>query len=206
MLRTHHERFDASGYPAGVPIRQIPLLGRIAGIVDSFDAMTSVRPFRPALSRSAALQVLYRERGHLYQPELVEQFVQCLGVYPVGTLVELSTGEVGIVMAQNPTRRLRPKLMLLTNPDKRLRENFLSLDLLTMRYGKWKTATMHIVRSLDPALTGWSPPSSTSSRRPLSACGGLWHCPRFASRHHRESRHAEPQRIAGGLFPPTARR
>ena len=157
MLRTHHERYDASGYPAGVPIRQIPLLGRIAGIVDSFDAMTSARPFRPALSRSAALQVLYRERGHLYQPELVEQFVQCLGVYPVGTLVELNTGEVGIVMAQNPTRRLRPKLMLLTRPDKRLRENFQSLDLLTMRYGEVEESDVHIVRSLDPGAYGLEP-------------------------------------------------
>lgn len=157
MLRTHHERFDASGYPTGVPIRHIPLLGRIAGIVDSFDAMTSVRPFRPALSRAAALQVLYRERGHLYQPELVEQFLQCLGVYPVGTLVELSTGEVGIVMAQNPTRRLRPKLMLLTSADKRLRDNFLSLDLLTMRYGEVEDSDVHIVRSLDPGAYGLEP-------------------------------------------------
>ena len=157
MLRTHHERFDASGYPTGVPIRHIPLLGRIAGIVDSFDAMTSVRPFRPALSRAAALQVLYRERGHLYQPELVAQFLQCLGVYPVGTLVELSTGEVGIVMAQNPTRRLRPKLMLLTNADKRLRDNFLSLDLLTMRYGEVEDSDVHIVRSLDPGAYGLEP-------------------------------------------------
>lgn len=157
MLRTHHERFDASGYPDGVPIRHIPLLGRIAGIVDSFDAMTSMRPFRPALSRAAALQVLYRERGHLYQPELVEQFVQCLGVYPVGTLVELSTGEVGIVMGQNPTRRLRPKLMLLTNPDKRLRDNFQSLDLLTMRYGEVEDSDVHIVRSLDPGAYGLEP-------------------------------------------------
>ena len=157
MLRTHHERFDASGYPAGVPIRHIPLLGRIAGIVDSFDAMTSVRPLRPALSRAAALQVLYRERGHLYQPELVEQFLQCLGVYPVGTLVELSTGEVGIVMAQNPTRRLRPKLMLLTSPDKRLRDNFQSLDLLTMRYGEVEDSDVHIVRSLDPGAYGLEP-------------------------------------------------
>ena len=101
--------------------------------------------------------MLYRERGHLYQPELVEQFVQCLGVYPVGTLVELSTGEVGIVMAQNPTRRLRPKLMLLTNPDKRLRENFLSLDLLTMRYGEVEDSDVHIVRSLDPGAYGLEP-------------------------------------------------
>jgi HD-GYP domain-containing protein (c-di-GMP phosphodiesterase class II) len=157
MLRTHHERFDASGYPTGVPIRQIPLLGRIAGIVDSFDAMTSARPYRPALSRSSALQLLYRERGHLYQPELIEQFVQCLGVYPVGTLVELSTGEVGIVMAQNPTRRLRPRLMLLTEPDKQLRKNFQSLDLLTMRYSEVPDEDVHIVRSLDPGAYGLEP-------------------------------------------------
>ena len=157
MLRTHHERFDASGYPTGVPIRQIPLLGRIAGIVDSFDAMTSQRPYRPALSRSTALQVLYRERGHLYQPELIEQFVQCLGVYPVGTLVELSTGEIGIVMAQNPTRRLRPKLMLLTDAEKNLRQNFQSLDLLTMRYSAVPDGDVHIVRSLDPGAYGLEP-------------------------------------------------
>ena len=157
MLRTHHERYDASGYPAGVPIKQIPLLGRIAGIVDSFDALTSARPHRPALARAAALQLLYRERGQLYQPELVEQFVQCLGVYPVGTLVELNTGEVGIVMGQNPARRLRPKLMLLTSPDKRLREHFLSLDLLTMRYGEVSDTDVHIVRSLDPGAYGLEP-------------------------------------------------
>ena len=71
--------------------------------------------------------------------------------------MELSTGEVGIVMAQNPTRRLRPKLMLLTNADKRLRDNFLSLDLLTMRYGEVEDSDVHIVRSLDPGAYGLEP-------------------------------------------------
>jgi hypothetical protein len=78
-------------------------------------------------------------------------------VYPVGTLVELSTGEVGIVMAQNPTRRLRPRLMLLTEADKQLRKNFQSLDLLTMRYSEVPDEDVHIVRSLDPGAYGLEP-------------------------------------------------
>ncbi|HVI26097.1 MAG TPA: HD-GYP domain-containing protein [Xanthomonadaceae bacterium] len=130
MLRTHHERWDGSGYPLGLQGTAIPLFGRMAGLVDSFDAMTSVRPYAKTLARHEALQEIYRARDSLYQGELVEQFIGCLGVYPTGSLVELSTGEVAVVMAQNTARRLRPLVMLLTGPDKRLRGGFLPLDLM----------------------------------------------------------------------------
>lgn len=130
MIVFHHEREDGSGYQQGLTGDRIPLLARIAGVVDSFDAMTSHRLHKPALAKHTALQELYRERGKLYSAELVEQFMQCLGVYPTGSLVELSTGEVAAVMGQNTARRLRPKLMVLTDPDKTLLQNFRPLDLM----------------------------------------------------------------------------
>lgn len=130
MVRGHHEREDGSGYPDGCPGARIPLLARIAGVIDSYDAMTNDRPHRKALSRHAALQVLYRERDRLYASEIVEQFMQCLCVYPTGSLVELNTGEVAVVMAQNAARRLRPRVMVLTAPDKSLLPHFRALDLM----------------------------------------------------------------------------
>ncbi|MEO6365042.1 MAG: HD-GYP domain-containing protein [Luteimonas sp.] len=130
MVGSHHERCDGSGYPDGLKGTFIPMFARMAAIIDSFDAMTSDRPHAPAMPRHDALQSIYRERGALYQAELVEQFISCLGVYPTGSLVELRTGEVAVVMAQNPARRLRPRVMLLTDADKHLRTRFESLDLM----------------------------------------------------------------------------
>jgi HD-GYP domain-containing protein (c-di-GMP phosphodiesterase class II) len=156
MILTHHEREDGSGYPARLTGDEIPLFGRIAGIVDSYDAMTSARPYREPLSRYEALQVLYKQRGTLYQADLVEQFVQCLGAYPVGTLVELSTGEVAIVLAQNPVRRLFPRVMLLTDADKQLRATFEPLDLRDT-WGAYDTRQVSIRRGLKPGTYGLDP-------------------------------------------------
>lgn len=131
MIATHHERFDGSGYPSGLLRTRIPLFGRMGAVIDSFDAMTSHRAYQKAMSRHEALQHLYRGHDQLYQRDIVEQLLQCLGIYPTGTLVELSTGEVGIVMAQNQSRRLRPRLMLLLTRLKERFERFPELDLMT---------------------------------------------------------------------------
>jgi len=131
MVASHHERFDGSGYPDALQGHSIPLYARIAAIIDSFDAMTSERAHAPnAMAHHEALQELYRLRDTHYHGELVEQFIGCLGVYPTGSLVELSSGEVAVVMAQNPSRRLRPQVMLLTREDKALRRPFEPLDLM----------------------------------------------------------------------------
>jgi hypothetical protein len=110
---------------------KIPLFGRMAAVIDSFDAMTSHRAYQKAMSRHEALQHLYRGHDQLYQRDIVEQLLQCLGIYPTGTLVELSTGEVGIVMSQNQSRRLRPRLMLLLTRLKERFERYPELDLMT---------------------------------------------------------------------------
>lgn len=157
MLQFHHERHDGSGYPMALEGAAIPLAARIAAIVDTYDAMVTQRPHRPAVARHDALQMMYRERNCLFQDELIEQFMQCLGVYPVGSLVELNSGEVAIVMAQNPTRRLRPALMLLTSPDKGLRSHFEPLDLLLADKGGLPQAGLHIVRGLHSGAYGLEP-------------------------------------------------
>ena len=109
----HHERQDGTGYPRGLKGDQIGLYGSIAAIADTFDSLTAQRPKGgEPLSPSAALSYLYKERGAGYHPDLVEQFIQCVGVFPVGSVVELNSGEIGLVITQNLVRRLKPRVMI----------------------------------------------------------------------------------------------
>ncbi|MEK7231071.1 MAG: HD domain-containing phosphohydrolase [Pseudomonadota bacterium] len=109
----HHERLDGSGYPQGLRDKQISVDGAIAGLVDSYSAFTSVRPYAEQMSPSVALNTLHRLRETLFDEMLVEKFIECIGIYPVGSTVELNTGEVGIVIAQNLARRLKPRVMVI---------------------------------------------------------------------------------------------
>ena len=96
----------------------IPPFARIAAIVDTYDALTTKRHYAGAISPSDAIKLLYEARDEDFQAELVEAFIQAIGIYPAGTLVELSSGEVGVVVAEYRTRRLRPKVMLLLDANK----------------------------------------------------------------------------------------
>jgi HD-GYP domain-containing protein (c-di-GMP phosphodiesterase class II) len=151
MIGAHHERHDGSGYPHGLGALEIPLSGRILGIVDTFDSLCSDRPHRAALSKHHALQAMYRERERLFQGELLEQFSQALGVYPTGSLVELSTGEVAVVMAQNIARRLFPRVTVLTRPDKTIDAAFRQIDLWADAGG---SARLSIARALPAGAYG----------------------------------------------------
>lgn len=130
MVATHHERFDGSGYPEGLQDKQIPIYGKIAGLADSFDAMTCIRPFQKrAHSPHEAISDLYNLRGKLFSADLVEQFIQTVGVYPTGSLVELNSGEVGIVFSVNGLKRLRPTVMLILDKNKKPLDNFYPVNL-----------------------------------------------------------------------------
>lgn len=118
MVAHHHERYDGSGYPNGLMRDEIPPFARIAGIVDTYDALTSRRYYARAVAPSDAIKLLYQSRDLDFQAELVESFIQAIGIYPAGTLVELSSGEVGVVVAEYRTRRLRPKVMVLLDANK----------------------------------------------------------------------------------------
>jgi HD-GYP domain-containing protein (c-di-GMP phosphodiesterase class II) len=118
MVAHHHERYDGSGYPNGLEQDAIPTFARIAAIVDTYDAITTRRSYAPAISPSDAIKLLYKSRDEDFQAELVEAFIQAIGIYPAGTLVELSSGEVGVVVAEYRARRLRPKVMVLLDANK----------------------------------------------------------------------------------------
>ncbi|MGD8673960.1 MAG: HD-GYP domain-containing protein [Thiogranum sp.] len=149
----HHERHDGSGYPRRARGNDIPVKGRIAALVDCYDAITSERPYGTAMSAHDAVRLIYEWRGKDFQADMVEQFIQCIGLYPTGTLVELSTGEVGLVMAQNRLRRLSPKIMLVLDKNKVAYEFNPTLDLIEAPVDD-QGSKIEIVRSLAPGTYG----------------------------------------------------
>ena len=157
MVAHHHERHDGSGYPEGLAGNRIPLAGRIGGVIDTYDALASKRPHSPGVARHEALQALYRASGRLYQVEVVEQFLQCLGVYPTGSLVELSTGQVGIVIAQNQSRRLRPRVMLLLDEAKQPYTPYRDLDLRADGAADDDPDAVQVVAALEPGAYDLDP-------------------------------------------------
>ena len=118
LAALHHERVDGSGYPRGLKAGQIGLIGGIAGLIDCFDALTGQRPYGQAVAPSNALNMLYAGRNTQFDGPLVEQFIQCIGIYPVGAIVELHTAEIGVVIAPNPVMRLFPKVMVVLDSDR----------------------------------------------------------------------------------------
>ncbi len=129
-IAQHHERYDGSGYPKGLKAHQISLFGSMAGIADCFDAMVSERPYAPALSPFQALMFLYNQRDQAFNAAVVERFIQTIGIYPIGSIVELNSGEVAIVVEQRKERRLKPKLLVILDADKKFYQDKFVLDLL----------------------------------------------------------------------------
>ena len=158
MVATHHERLDGSGYPAGLKGEAIPLTGSIAAIVDSYDAMTAARPYATVKSAYDAVRELKRLGGSAFPAQLVELFIQAVGVFPTGTLVELNTGEVGVVIRQNRFRRLRPEVLLILDEQKKLRDEFHVIDLLTCDENtNSKEPALWISRGLERGAFGIDP-------------------------------------------------
>jgi len=115
MVSCHHERFDGSGYPHHQHGTEIPLFARMAGIVDTYDAMTQDRRYAPAVSSHTALRYLSEQRNSHFDDSLLQEFIHAMGVYPTGTWVELLDGSRGIVCAQDSGWPLSPLVALLTN-------------------------------------------------------------------------------------------
>ena len=119
-----------SGYPRGLHDAEISPIGKMAGIVDAFSALTSIRPYAQPVSPYAAMQQLQGWADTYFNAGLVELFIQAIGIFPVGTLVELSTGELAVVLEQSRPRRLKPKVLVVSAPDKTPLEIPFVLDLL----------------------------------------------------------------------------
>ena len=129
----HHERLDGTGYPLGLDHYQIPFTTRVITIVDAFDAITSHRSYDDARPIQAAYDVLRSGAGQQFDESLVHEFIRWLGVFPVGTLVELHTGEVALVLEKHQHLHLRPKVVVMRNAAKQPCEpRYLDLSQLTV--------------------------------------------------------------------------
>jgi HD-GYP domain-containing protein (c-di-GMP phosphodiesterase class II) len=129
-IAQHHERENGTGYPQGLAGPNISLYGRMAAIADCFAALTNQRPYAEAVSAYDALRSLSGWGGDYFHAPIVEQFIQAVGVFPVGSMVELSTGEVAAVISHNKTRRLKPRVLIITGPDKTRSAHPATMDLL----------------------------------------------------------------------------
>ena len=119
VTRHHHERLDGRGYPQQLEEWQISRFARLVSIVDAFDAMTSDRCYRDGIPASDAIRVLYRNRGRQFDADMVEAFIRMVGIYPPGTLVELNSGEVALIVAVHPGKKLKPRIEILMDASKK---------------------------------------------------------------------------------------
>lgn len=98
IVLEHHERFDGTGYPNGISGQSISQLGRMASIVDVYDAITSDRVYQKGTEPATALRVIYGMRGRHFDPHLVQQLIEAIGVYPIGSVVLLNSGRLAVVI------------------------------------------------------------------------------------------------------------
>ncbi|EGB16169.1 metal dependent phosphohydrolase [Pseudodesulfovibrio mercurii] len=112
VVAQHHERMDGSGFPQGLKADRIDRLARMVAIADAYDNHCNRPDPMDSLTPYLALSYMFGQQKHLFDVELLALFIRCLGVYPPGTVVELSNGEVGMVMAVNPRNQLNPSVML----------------------------------------------------------------------------------------------
>jgi HD-GYP domain-containing protein (c-di-GMP phosphodiesterase class II) len=115
----HHERLDGRGYPDGLIDSSINRLTKMVSIVDVYDAITSDRAYHDAMSPASALKNMYNWAPNNFDLQLIEGFIRCIGIYPVGSIIQLNTGEAGVIVASNEGHRLRPLVLLVLDEELR---------------------------------------------------------------------------------------
>lgn len=115
IVQQHHERLDGKGYPKQLSAQNISQYGRMIAIVDSYDAMTAERVYKTGMHPIKAFKILMKDAPDSFDSDLVEQFVNCLGIYPIGTLVKLVSGKLGLISRLNKKQPLLPFVRVFYN-------------------------------------------------------------------------------------------
>lgn len=125
----HHERRDGSGYPDKQDESRISELAQMAAIVDVYDAITSDRCYHKGMPAAEALRKIYEWSKFHFNPTLAQEFMRCVGIYPVGTLVLLESGRLGVVIEPHETSLLTPKVNVFFSTKNQTYIKPLTLDL-----------------------------------------------------------------------------
>ena len=129
IVAQHHEREEGNGYPRGLYANRLNAYARMAAIIDCYEELIGVRPDFPPVSAFQTFQELKELSRNGLNAMLVEQFAHCIGMFPVGSLVELNTGEVAIVLSHGRTQRLLPNVMIILDTKKQPYDAPLTLNL-----------------------------------------------------------------------------
>jgi HD-GYP domain-containing protein (c-di-GMP phosphodiesterase class II) len=134
----HHERLDGSGYPSGHLGRFIHPLGKIIALAETFDAMTSIRHNASSIPPADALKTLYSLSGKHYEPNAIKALIMLLGMYPMGSLVRLSGGQLAIAFTKHKADLSKPNVIVITDHNGQPIEPFL-VNLLNDPSSRWIT-------------------------------------------------------------------
>ncbi len=157
VCEKHHERMDGRGYPNQLTGDRLDLMTRIVSIADAYDAMTSETHYNPGFSSSHAMSELYRQKNKAYDAELVDAFIRAIGVFPVGTVIETHTGEVGIVISTSDDNRLNPSVIMVLNNKKKPFEKAHILNTAKIMSENGEDFRFNIRRALNPGNYGVHP-------------------------------------------------
>ena len=152
IVLEHHVHFDKKGYPAMPEGHKMHAYSQLISIVDTYDAMTTMRPYQAPFTPKEALDLMEsRLVGNTIDPQYFEAFVKMLGIYPIGTLVRLDTNEIALVVDINSDNYLLPKVKIVSDPDGNRLPEAMELDLSSLdeSLGDIKR---NIVSTVDPLL------------------------------------------------------
>ena len=153
IIRLHHERLAGHGYPLGLSGESITRPILMTAIADVYDAVTSDRVYQLGMPPDVALQAMYEKAETNYGRDLMQEFIKCMGIYPVGSLVQLENGATGIVLSAGEHTRLAPRVLLIKDTRGRFYKDRRLVDLARLqtqdRTGRWI-----IRRVVNPAEAG----------------------------------------------------
>ncbi|MFA5982903.1 MAG: HD-GYP domain-containing protein [Methylococcaceae bacterium] len=144
---THHERLDGTGYPRQLKDEQLSFFTRIVAISDTYDAISSDRVYQKGRTHLEAIKILNDISGTHLDSTLTIRFIECIGIYPAGCIVEMSNGEVALVLEINRRAKIRPKVLLLLDEDKKPRkERIIDLTKIDLDASGQRYAVRNVVR------------------------------------------------------------